>query len=987
MSNKAINYSESIGNKLSDFQEVCRIEKNGEKYNFTTLGKGCFGYTEKMESKKNGQIYAIKKLDKQKIENKALEKLHFKREVQIQQKLSHENLVKFYGFFEDKEKIDKYKEIYPENFEIKTETKDKDIYCLILEYCPNGTLKRYVENHLEMNRQSKAPIDQCFVIKVFREILNALIYLKRKKVLHRDIKPDNILFDKNYNVKISDFGVSALYKDKDDKNEKDYDNDEYESDEDDENNIDKDLYMNNSLIGPREFAAPEVLNRKKYDYSADIYSLGMTIFYMMNSDIPSYTKFLEKGKDKLPIRKKKFKAMNNYYSYDLRKLVKKMLSVNPKKRPSVEDVYDELLQIEFPLKNSGDTIFDFEEYDGKMRYKKNLMYYYIKKFDTTLAKDNSLLQKFIHKANTLFKDIKHNNLVKYYGLIEEKVPNNIANNISNETNYYLIYEYLDNGSLAKLLEKKIDSEILSIPEEFVIKIFKQVLSGLKYLHHENMAHGNIQPSKLYFDKNYNIKIGGFDLLGLYEDEICEKQIINDDVLFINDHYEYYGKYFSPEMIKGEIWNNKSDIYSLGLVIISLISKGDPISLSNEKNGKIKRYVDLNIINHNYNNQLIQLIKTMIKENPNERPTAKDIYKKLLEIEDNIKKSKKLNNLNDSIFNEKIKTILKVQNNINANLNNIVINNNFNSPMYNTNENYYNKNQANENNLYNINNFQVNGMNQFNIPNNNFNINNDIYNNNGFNNNMNQFNNNMNQFNNNQNNNMHQFNNNMNQFNNNMNQFNNNMYQNNNMNQFNNNMYQNNNISNNFGMNNNFNMNNNINNMNNNLGFNYNMNNNFNNMNNNFQFNNNMNINNNIGNNNMNNINNFQFNNNMNNNLQFNNNMNMNFMNNNYGYNNNMLFNNCFDANFINFNAQSPKMNNASNNKIQQNYDYNSGQIQIKRKDNKFISQDPDYLSAEFLIDPEIYKGILINAADDLKNMSQQNIIENNYLNGDYLENI
>ena len=126
---------------------------------------------------------------------------------------------------------------------------------------------------------------------------------------------------------------------------------------------------------------------------------------------------------------------------------------------------------------------------------------------------------------------------------------------------------------------------------------------------------------------------------------------------------------------------------------------------------------------------------------------------------------------------------------------------------------------------------------------------------------------------------------------------------------------------------------------------------------------------------------------MNNNLQFNNNMNMNFMNNNYGYNNNMLFNNCFDANFINFNAQSPKMNNTSNNKIQQNYDYNSGQIQIKRKDNKFISHDPDYLSADFLIDPEIYKGILINAADDLKNMSQQNIIENIYLNGDYLENI
>ena len=79
--------------------------------------------------------------------------------------------------------------------------------------------------------------------KSIQRNFKCLIYLKRKKVLHRDIKPDNILFDKNYNVKISDFGVSALYKDKDDKNEKDYDNDEYESDEDDENNIDKDLYL------------------------------------------------------------------------------------------------------------------------------------------------------------------------------------------------------------------------------------------------------------------------------------------------------------------------------------------------------------------------------------------------------------------------------------------------------------------------------------------------------------------------------------------------------------------------------------------------------------------------------------------------------------------------------------------------------------------------------------------------------------------------
>ena len=495
---------------------------DGKNSNYTLLGKGNFGYTEKMESIKNGQYYAIKKLNKQKIEEKKLDKIHFKRETKLQEKLSHENLVKFYGYFEDRENIQKYKEIYHDDPEIQKELEDKNIYCLILEYCPNGTLKSYVEKHIIMNKESKAPINQGFVIKVFREILNALIYLKRKNILHRDIKPDNILFDENYNVKISDFGVSALYKNKKDEKDKDDDDDNGEDNSDEEDkDIDTDLYMNNSMIGPRDFAAPEILNKKQYDFSVDVYSLGMTMFYMMSLDIPSYTKFIKTQDGKFPIRKRKFRAINNYYSFELRKLIKKMLSNNPKKRPSVEDIYDDLLQIEFPLKNIGDTIFDFEEHNGKMRYKKNYLYYYIKKFDRTETQDNAILQKFIHKANTLFKEIRHQNIVKYYGLLEEKLPSN--NSLNEERNYYLIYEYLENGSLSKLLKTKKDSELLFIPEELVIKIFKQVLSGLKYLHHENIAHGNIQPSKIFFDKNYNIKIGGLDILGLYEDEFCEKK--------------------------------------------------------------------------------------------------------------------------------------------------------------------------------------------------------------------------------------------------------------------------------------------------------------------------------------------------------------------------------------------------------------------------------------------------------------------------------
>ena len=92
-----INKLGNIGSKLSDFEE---IEKNGKQYSL--LGKGNFGYVEKMKSKINNKIYAIKKIDKN---NPNFEQKNFDRETEIMLNLNHENIVEFYGFFEDKEKI------------------------------------------------------------------------------------------------------------------------------------------------------------------------------------------------------------------------------------------------------------------------------------------------------------------------------------------------------------------------------------------------------------------------------------------------------------------------------------------------------------------------------------------------------------------------------------------------------------------------------------------------------------------------------------------------------------------------------------------------------------------------------------------------------------------------------------------------------------------------------------------------------------------
>ena len=98
----AIKNLDKIGISLSDFEEV----KEGDK-DYFILRKGLFGFTEKMKSKHNSKFYAIQKLDKKENYNK---KSLF-GETKIFIDLDHPNLIKFYGCFEDKEKIDKYKSI------------------------------------------------------------------------------------------------------------------------------------------------------------------------------------------------------------------------------------------------------------------------------------------------------------------------------------------------------------------------------------------------------------------------------------------------------------------------------------------------------------------------------------------------------------------------------------------------------------------------------------------------------------------------------------------------------------------------------------------------------------------------------------------------------------------------------------------------------------------------------------------------------------
>jgi serine/threonine protein kinase len=102
------------------------------------------------------------------------------REIALHQKLMHEHIAQIY------EVVRKPNKIY-----------------IIMEHCAKGELFDYITNN--------GPLGEREAARIFHEVLSALLYLKHMGISHRDVKPENILFDQERKVKLVDFGFSCKY--------------------------------------------------------------------------------------------------------------------------------------------------------------------------------------------------------------------------------------------------------------------------------------------------------------------------------------------------------------------------------------------------------------------------------------------------------------------------------------------------------------------------------------------------------------------------------------------------------------------------------------------------------------------------------------------------------------------------------------------------------------------------------------------------------
>ena len=286
-----------------------------------SVGKGSFGEVFLTSKKGTDQMFAVKKVSKSLVLQEKVKK-YFNNEIYILKNVNHPNIIKLY--------------------EIKQTLNN---FYLVFDLCNGGGLSNCLEKYMKLN---KKPFPQDIAQSIIKQLVSGLQYLHHNKILHRDLKLDNVLLhfnteeDKNnFNllkaqVKIIDFGF-ARYLENDS--------------------------LAQSVLGSPINMDPQILAKMRkiennqsfgYDQKADIWSLG-TICYEMLIGVPpfdatSYEELIskiQKGNYQIP---KNLKLSKEAISF-----INGMLQHNPQKRLSI----DELANHNFLVKN----VKDFKELD------------------------------------------------------------------------------------------------------------------------------------------------------------------------------------------------------------------------------------------------------------------------------------------------------------------------------------------------------------------------------------------------------------------------------------------------------------------------------------------------------------------------------------------------------------------------------------------------------------------------------------------------
>ncbi|XP_009613289.1 serine/threonine-protein kinase 52 [Nicotiana tabacum] len=230
----------------------------------------------------------------------------FTQEVSVWHKLDHPNVTKFIGAT-----------MGASGLNLQTESghigMPSNICCVVVEYLPGGALKSY----LIKNRRKKLAFK--VVVQMALDLARGLSYLHSQKIVHRDVKTENMLLDKSRTVKIADFGVARV-----------------------EASNPNDMTGETGTLG---YMAPEVLNGNPYNRKCDVYSYGICLWEIYCCDMP-YPDLSFSEVTSAVVRQNLRPEIPRCCPSSLANVMKRCWDANPDKRPEMDEVVSMLEAID-----------------------------------------------------------------------------------------------------------------------------------------------------------------------------------------------------------------------------------------------------------------------------------------------------------------------------------------------------------------------------------------------------------------------------------------------------------------------------------------------------------------------------------------------------------------------------------------------------------------------------------------------------------------
>ncbi|XP_022055195.1 serine/threonine-protein kinase Nek1 isoform X2 [Acanthochromis polyacanthus] len=245
------------------------------------IGEGSFGKAILVKSKGDGHQYVIKEIGISGMSSK--ERQESRKEVAVLANMSHPNIVQ-----------------YKESFE------EGGCLYIVMDYCEGGDLFK------KINSQRGTLFSEEQIMDWFVQICLALKHVHDRKILHRDIKSQNIFLTKDGTVQLGDFGIARV--------------------------LNSTVELARTCIGTPYYLSPEICENKPYNNKSDIWALGCVLYEMC-----TLKHAFEAGNMKnlvLKIIRGSYPPVSVHYSQELRSLLAQLFKRNPRERPSVNSILD-----------------------------------------------------------------------------------------------------------------------------------------------------------------------------------------------------------------------------------------------------------------------------------------------------------------------------------------------------------------------------------------------------------------------------------------------------------------------------------------------------------------------------------------------------------------------------------------------------------------------------------------------------------------------